>query len=133
MVNRIHLTEKQKKKKKLLKKKKKLPRVSVYFFCVHALAWLCRVRFFATLWVVACQGSPPLGFFRQEYWSGLPFPPPGGLPEPGIKPTLPASPVLQVSSLLLSHPGSPSASLVLSVCETTRIYCTVRGTVFSIM
>ena len=44
------------------------------------------------------------GFSRQEYWSGLPFPPPGGLPDPGIEP---ASPALQVDSLLLNHQGSP--------------------------
>ena len=37
-----------------------------------------------------------MGFFRQEYWSGLPFPPPGDLPDPGIKPASPVSPALQV-------------------------------------
>ena len=44
------------------------------------------------------SGQPPLsmGFFRQEYWSGLPFPPPEDLPDPGIKP---ASPALQADSL----------------------------------
>ena len=36
-----------------------------------------------------------MGFFRQEYWSGLPFPPPGDLPDPGIKPASPVSPALQ--------------------------------------
>jgi len=45
-----------------------------------------------------------MGFPRQEYWSGLPFPSPGDLPDPGIKPT---SPALQPDSLLLSHQGSP--------------------------
>ena len=47
------------------------------------------VRLFATLWTVAYQASPSLGFFRQEYWSGLPFPSPGDLPHLGIKPTSP--------------------------------------------
>ena len=42
--------------------------------------------FFATPWTVACQAPLSVGFFRQEYWSGLPFPPPGDLPNPGIKP-----------------------------------------------
>ena len=42
--------------------------------------------FFATPWTVACQPSLSVGFPRQEYWSGLPFPPPGDLPIPGIKP-----------------------------------------------
>jgi len=45
---------------------------------------------------------------RQEHWIGLPIPPPGGLPEPGIEPAAPpASFVSQADSLLLSHPGSP--------------------------
>ena len=46
-----------------------------------------------------------MGFSRQEYWSGLPFPPPGDLPDPGIEPLTPA---LQVDSLPLSHWGSPN-------------------------
>ena len=46
-----------------------------------------------------------MGLFRQEYWSGLPFPPPGDPLDPGIKPT---SPSLKVDSLLLSYWGSPS-------------------------
>ena len=47
---------------------------------------LSRVRLFATQWTVAYQASPSMGFSRQEYWSGLPFPSPGDLPDPGIKP-----------------------------------------------
>ena len=58
------------------------------------------VQLFATLWTVARQGPLSVGFFRQEYWSGLPFPPPGDLPNPGIKSE---SPALQVDSLPLSH------------------------------
>ena len=50
----------------------------------------------------------PLGFSRQEYWSGLPFPPPGDLPDPGIGPMSPVTPALQADSLLLSHQGSPA-------------------------
>ena len=49
---------------------------------------LSRVRFFATPWTVAYQAPPTMGFFRQEYWSGLPFPSPGDLPDPGIEPGL---------------------------------------------
>jgi len=48
-----------------------------------------------------------MGFFRQEYWSGWPCPPPGDLPDPEIKPPSPAAPTVQVDSLLLSHQGSP--------------------------
>ena len=39
-------------------------------------------------WTVACQALLPMGFSRQEYWSGLPFPSPGNLPNPGIEPGL---------------------------------------------
>ena len=49
---------------------------------------------------VAHQDTLPMGFPRLEYWSGLPFPSPGDLPEPGIKPM---SPALQADSLPLSH------------------------------
>jgi len=45
-----------------------------------------------TLWTVAHQAPLSVEFPRQEYWSGLPFPPPGDLPDPGIEPTSPASP-----------------------------------------
>ena len=48
-----------------------------------------------------------MGFSRQEYWSGLPCPPPGDLPDPGIRPMSPASPALQADSLPLSHRESP--------------------------
>ena len=65
------------------------------------------VRFFATLWTVSCQALLSIGFFRQEYWSGLPCPPPGDLPNPGTEPTSPVSPALQADSLLLSCQGSP--------------------------
>ena len=49
-----------------------------------------------TPWTVACQAPLSMGFFRQEYWSGLPFPSPGDLPNPGIEPR---SPALQADSL----------------------------------
>ena len=54
------------------------------------------VRFFATLWTVAHQTPLSVGFSRQEYWSGLPFPTPGDLPDPGIEPR---SPTLQADAL----------------------------------
>ena len=58
---------------------------------------LSRVQLFATLWTVACQAPLSMEFSRQEYWSGLPFPPPGDLPDPGIES---GSPALQADSLL---------------------------------
>ena len=45
-----------------------------------------RVRLYATPWIVACQAPLSMGFSRQEYWSGLPFPSPGVLPDPGMEP-----------------------------------------------
>ena len=51
---------------------------------------LSHVQLFVTPWTVAYQASPSMGFSRQEYWSGLPFPSPGDLPDPGIEPRFPA-------------------------------------------
>ena len=56
-------------------------------------------------WTVAAGLLCPWDFFRQEYWSGLPFPPPGDLPDPRIKPTSPVSPTLQVDSLPTESSG----------------------------
>ena len=50
------------------------------------------VRLFVTLWTVARQAPLSMGFSREEYWSGFPCPPPGELPDPGIKPTSLMSP-----------------------------------------
>ena len=50
------------------------------------LSHLSRIWFFATLWTVACLAPLCMGFCRQEYWSGLPGPPPGDLPDPGMEP-----------------------------------------------
>ena len=57
---------------------------------------LSRVRLFATPWTIAHQAPPSMGFSRQEYWSRLPFPSPGDLPDPGIEPR---SPALQADTL----------------------------------
>ena len=48
------------------------------------------VRLFATPWTISYQVPLSMGFSRKEYWSGLPFPSPGNLPDPGIKPSSPA-------------------------------------------
>ena len=60
----------------------------------------------ATPWTVACQVPLPMKFSQQEYWRGLPLPPPEDLPDPGIEPTSPVSPALQADSLPLSFQGS---------------------------
>ena len=67
--------------------------------CVKSLG---RVRLFATLWTVALQAPLFMGFSRQEYWSGLSFPSPGDLPNPGIEPR---SPALQANTLISEPPG----------------------------
>ena len=67
---------------------------------------LSRVRLFATPWTVAYQASPSMGFSRQEYRSGSPFPSPADLPDPGIKPRFPA---LQADGLPSQPPGKPQA------------------------
>ena len=71
------------------------------FVCVQSIS--C-VRFFATPWTVACQAPLSMGFSRQEYWSGLPFPSPGDLPDPGIDPR---SPTLLADSLPSEPSGKP--------------------------
>ena len=62
-----------------------------------------RVQFFVTLWSITCQAFLSMGFSRQEYWNGFPFPPLRDLPDPGIEP---GSPAMQADSLLLCHRGS---------------------------
>ena len=63
---------------------------------------LSRVRLSVTPWTAAHQAPPSMGFSRQEYWSGLPFPSPGNLPDPGIEPR---SPTLQTGALTSEPPG----------------------------
>ena len=65
---------------------------------------LSHVRLFATPWTGAYGASPSTGFSRQEYWSGLPFPSPGDLPDPGIEPR---SPALEADALTSEPPGKP--------------------------
>ena len=69
---------------------------------------LSHVRLFATPWTVAYQALLSMGFSRQEYWSGLPFPSPVDLPDPGIKPGLPA---LQADALPSEPPVKPQTTV----------------------
>ena len=82
---------------------------------VHAYApTLYCAQLFATPWNVACQAPLPRGSSRQEYWSGLPFPPPGDLPDPGIEPkspVSPASPALAGSFSTTEPTGKPVTSM----------------------
>ena len=71
--------------------------------CTHLkVKSLSRVRLFVTPWTVAYHAPPSVGFSRQEYWSGLPFPSLGDLPNTGIEP---GSPALQADALPSEPPG----------------------------
>ena len=75
-------------------------------YCAQSLS---RVRLFVTIWTVALQAPLSMGFSRLEYGSGLPYPPPGDLPNPGIKP---GSPALQADSVP-SEPPEKSNNIIL--------------------
>ena len=76
-----------------------------------------------TPWTATCQAPLSMGFSGQEYWSGLPFPSPGDLPDPGIEP---GSPVLQTYSLPTELQGSPVPSL------STKVHL-VKVTIFPVV
>ena len=73
---------------------------------------LSHVRLFAIPWTVAYLAPPSMGFSRQEYWSGLPFPSPVDLPNPEIEP---GSPTLQTDALPSEPPGKHEARVPLSI------------------
>ena len=76
--------------------------------CEHARL-LSRVQFFLNPCIVALHAPLSKGFSRQEYWSGLPSPPPGDLPDPGIESESPASTALHTDSWPLCYLGSPNS------------------------
>ena len=82
----------------------------------------------ATLWTVAHQVPLSMGFPRQEYWNELPFPPPGDLPDPGIKFMPFASPALAGRFYITESPGKPYVQLHFSYI-LTDVYATVYHTV----
>ena len=99
----------------------------IAFFCIELISshlkvkvkLLSHVRLFATQWTVAYQAPPSMGFSRQECWSGLPFPSPGDLPTPGIKPGFPS---LQADALPSELPGKPISS---SILISWIFFCTI--------
>ena len=78
----------------------------------RSVIWL-----FATPWTITYQAPPSMGFSRQECWTGLPFPSPGYLPDPGIEP---GSPALQAEALPSEPPGKPNKKPVL--CPENQYY-----------
>ena len=80
-----------------------------WWFVYMSVAQSCPVL--GTPWTAAHQTPLSMGFLRQEYWSGLPRPPPQDLPDPGIEPP---SPALQAKSLPLSHQGFPFTGVTVS-------------------
>ena len=78
--------------------------VTHYHSLVFLLCFKVKVKVYSDSWTVAHQAPPSMGFSRREYWSGLPFPSPGDLPNPGIEPR---SPTLQADALTSDPPGKP--------------------------
>ena len=97
---------------------------SQQLLCFYCMAALCTVWWWSlshvwlsmTSWTDACQAALSMGFPRQEYWSGLPFPFPGDLPDWGIEPE---PPTLQADSLTTEPPGKPILlyALVAKLCQ----------------
>ena len=88
----------------LLRKSNKNNNIPIKKKKVSKVKLLSPVWLFATPWTVAYQAPLSMEFSRQEYWSGLPFPSPGDLPDPGIEPR---SPALQADALTSEPPGKP--------------------------
>ena len=106
---------------------------------IHTLKWkvikcwsLSHIWFLATLWTVAHQVPLSMGLFRQEYWGGLPFPPPGDLPDPGIEPWLSE---LQAVSLPSEPPGKHLYTLpcVKQIASGRLLYSTGNSAQCSVM
>ena len=86
---------------------------------------LSHVRLFATPWTVAYQAPLSMGFSRQEYWSGLRFPPPGDLPKSGMELRFLASPALE-SGFFITMPPENSKFLVIPLRKQKEInFCNI--------
>ena len=101
--------------------------VQVVYKHRHACMLSCftRARLFATLWTVAHQTPLSVGFSRQEYWSGLPCPPPGDLPDPGMEPVSLMSPALAGGFFTTSATSEIQRSLTITYNNYCRVcnYC----------
>ena len=97
---------------------------AVFFFFFFACV-LSHAHLFTTLWTVAHQAPLSMGFPRQEYWNGLPFPSLGEIPDPGIKLAYPASPT-STSRFFTTDPSGESKSTVVIVTNYWITY-TING------
>ena len=82
------------------------------------------VRLFVTTWTVAYHIPPSMGFSRQEYWNGLPFPSPGDLPDSGIEPKYPA---LQADALLSEPPGKSMYKMEIIIVPSSSVVKRLKG------
>ena len=92
--------------------------------CVCVLTCFSHVQLFVTLWTIACQAPLSMEFSRQEYWNGLPCPPPGDLPGPGIKPKSLMSPALEGEFFITR--AIWEACVRVSVCVCKRVCVSMR-------
>ena len=79
------------------------------------------IPLFVTTWTIACQSLSSMEFSRQEYWSRLPFPSPGYLPDPGIEPASLLSPALTGAFLPLAPPGTQQGPAFLTLSRITPV------------
>ena len=94
--------------------------------CLSKISYnLCACALFVTPWTVARQAPLSMGFSRQEYWSGLPCPPPGDLPNPGMEPTSLVSPALAGGFFTTAPPQKPTVT-ILSVKPMTLVSVTLK-------
>ena len=104
-----------------------------YFWTLYINIYVCAqslhcVQLFATPWTTVCQVPLSMGFSREEYWSGLPFPPPRDLPNPGTEPISPGPPVLPLSYL-----GSRIYIYIKIYIKTTRYILLYLLLLFSVI
>ena len=96
-----------------------VPGIILDVLCTQSLG---HVSLFRTPWTIAHQAPLSMGFSRQEYWSGLPFPSPGDLPEPGTKPVCPVSPALQSDYFTTEPQGCPLHMLNSNLLDPSTSY-----------
>ena len=101
-----------------------------FSFMLRSCVLVSHVLLFVTPWITACQAPLSMGFSRQGYWSGFPFPSPGDLPKPGIEP---GSPVLQADSLPSEPPGKPVFSKIHKFFSLNSVLLKVYLTSFKCM